>query len=370
MKHKILIHAPNLSTPGGKQTYFASLLNYFQNDIEFFFYGSQGKKESKLIVPMRLLQDYWRFYRILKKNNYDLVHLNPSLNLKSFFRDSIFALICVIAKVRMTVFWHGWQWEFEKKVVSKIVPWFKLTYGKADSMITLGKEFSDHLRTYGYDKAIYQVTTVADPIFFSQQNKHNTAHVNSIYIDKMSILFLSRIERVKGIYDALQCLQVLRKDYPGIELKVAGTGGELQLVKDYIIKENIEGVKLLGWVTGETKAKAFLESDIYLLPSYHGEGLPCSILEAMAIGLPVLTTDVGGIKDFFQDGNMGYLVKMKEPLDIADKVKLLINDPEKIKIIGNYNISYAKRRFTPEKVSAKLESIYSETISNKDGNLA
>ncbi len=363
MMHKILIHAPKLSTPGGKQTYFASLLNYFQNDIEFFFYGTQGKKESKLKMPLRLLRDYWQFYRILKRNNYSLVHLNPSLNLKSFFRDSVFALICVLAKVKMTVFWHGWQWDFEKKVVSRIIPWFKMTYGKADSMITLGKEFSHHLRTYDFEKPIYQVTTVADPLFFSQKNKYENDSQNPGSDRKLSLLFLSRIERVKGVYEALDSLKALRKNYANIELKIAGTGGELELVKAYIQKENIEGVELLGWVTGETKVKAFLEADIYLLPSYH-EGLPCSILEAMAIGLPVLSTDVGGIKDFFEDKKMGYLVKMKDPDDICEKLKLLINNPENIKIIGSYNMGYAQERFTPEHVGARLEHIYSQTIES------
>jgi len=364
MKHKILIHSPDLSTPGGKQTYFTSLRDYFQSDVEFFFYGARGKKESFLKVPFRLLKDYWEFYRLLKKNNYDLVHLNPSLNLKSFFRDSIFALICIMVKVKMVVFWHGWQWGFEKKVVRKILFWFKMTYGKANSMIILGKEFSDHLKTYDYKKPIHQVTTVADPMFFRSENKFDNHPLDTSSDKILSVLFLSRIERVKGIYEALDSIEMLRKDHPNIELRIAGTGGELEAVTEYIAKKNIQGVKLLGWITGESKVKAFMESDVYLLPSYHGEGLPCSILEAMATGLPVLSTDVGGIKDFFEDKKMGYLIKMKDPADITEKIKLLINDREKIKSMGIYNIGYAQKRFTPEQVSANLEHIYSETIAN------
>ena len=366
MRYKILIHSPDLLTPGGKQTYFASLKDYFQNEVDFFFYGARGNKESPLKVPFRLLKDYWKFYRTLKTNNYDLVHLNPSLNLKSFFRDSVFALICVAVNVKMIVFWHGWQWAFEKKVVRKILFWFKKTYGKADLMIVLGKEFGDHLRTYEYKKPIHQVTTVADSMFFKPEHKY-IDHSPSTSTNKISALFLSRIERVKGIYEAIDGLEILRKDYPNVELRIAGTGGELEAVKEYIKNKNIGGVKLLGWITGESKVRAFVESDIYLLPSYHGEGLPCSILEAMAIGLPILSTNVGGIKDFFEDGKMGYLVKMKDPVDICEKLKLLIDNREKIKNIGIYNIRYAQKRFTPEQVGARLENIYSAAIA---GNLA
>jgi len=364
MKNKILIHAPNLSTPGGKQTYFSSLLDHFESDIEFFFYGAQGKKESKFRVLTRLFQDYWKFYRQLKNNQYSLVHLNPSLNMKSFFRDSIFAAICAFTNTKMTVFWHGWQWAFEKKIVRKMLFWFRMTFGKADSMIILAKEFSDQLKEYGYKKPIHQVTTVADPIFFELESKYQQTQTENLKSKDLVFLFLSRIERVKGIYETLEAFEILQKEYPGICLKVAGTGGALEAAKKYVEEKQLDGIEFLGWITGEGKAKAFSESDVYLLPSYHGEGLPCSILEAMAVGLPVISTDVGGIKDFFEDKLMGHLVEMQNSSDLYEKLKLIVNNPQSIETIGKYNIEYAKNRFTPEKVGAELERIYSETILN------
>jgi len=362
MKYKILIHAPNLSTPGGKQTYFASLKDHFKNDIDFFFYGSQGKKESFLKMPFRVLRDYYKFYRLLRTNDYDLVHLNPSLNPKSFFRDSVFALICSLAKVKMTVFWHGWQWGFEKKVVARIVPWFRASYGRADSMIILGKEFGDQLKTYGFKNSIYQVTTVADPIFFKPENRIVHYSEGATPQNKLKVLFLSRIERVKGVYETIEAFESLKLHNPNIKLTIAGTGSELEAVKNHIKNKSINDIEFLGWITGDKKVEAFNTSDIYLLPSYHGEGLPCSILEAMAIGLPIITTNVGGIKDFFEEGIMGYLVKMKDSDDISHKLQLLINTPENMKTMGKYNLNYAEKRFTPEQVGARLEDIYSRTI--------
>ena len=365
MKNRILIHAPNLSTPGGKQTYFASLLDHFTSDIDFFFYGAQGKKEGKFKVLTRLFSDFWKFHQKLKENKYDLVHLNPSMNMKSFFRDSIFALICRITGTKMTIFWHGWQWEFEKKVTQRILPYFRATFGKADSMIVLGKEFADQLKSYGYKNPILPITTVADPIFFKLKNKFDNSDSKKVSKNEITLLFLSRIERVKGIYEALDSFEALQQSYTNIKLKIAGTGGELAAAEAYIIKRGIQNIELLGWITGEGKAKAFYESDIYLLPSYHGEGLPCSILEAMASGLAVISTDVGGIKDFFEDGKMGYLVPMKDPKKITEKLTLLLDNTDDIKTMGQYNISYAHNRFTPEKVSYELEKIYSNTIHIK-----
>ena len=119
MRKKILLHAPHLSTPGGKQTLYAALKDHFKNDVRFFIYGAQGKKESKLIFIKRMFSDYLKFYRQLRREKFDIVLLNPSLNRNSFFRDAIFAFLCRLSGTRMSVFWHGWNWGFEEKTVRK-----------------------------------------------------------------------------------------------------------------------------------------------------------------------------------------------------------------------------------------------------------
>ena len=78
MKFKILIHTPNLSTPGGKQNYYTALKDKFEQEVTYFYYGPQGKKENKFQTISRLLVDYRKFYRQLKQEKYDLVLLNPS----------------------------------------------------------------------------------------------------------------------------------------------------------------------------------------------------------------------------------------------------------------------------------------------------
>ncbi|MDH3648068.1 MAG: hypothetical protein OEQ53_00200 [Saprospiraceae bacterium] len=140
-EEKGIIHAPNLDTPGGKQSYFRSIENHFRNDITFFFYGAQGKKENVFSFFRRVIKDYRNFWRTVHRGDFDVVHLNPSLNLKSFFRDSIFVMICHWLKVKTIVFWRGWNANFERKVVRRILPFFRLTYGKSDAMILLAWEF-------------------------------------------------------------------------------------------------------------------------------------------------------------------------------------------------------------------------------------
>ncbi|MCO6486794.1 MAG: glycosyltransferase family 4 protein [Phaeodactylibacter sp.] len=362
MKRKVLIHAPNLSTPGGKQTYYAAVKGHFQDEVSFFFYGAQGQRESKLSTLGRLMQDYRQFYRRLKEERFDVVLLNPSLNLKSFFRDSLFALICFWLKAEFVVFWHGWQWEFEKKVVSRIVPFFRATFGRAGGMIVLAREFQDKIREYGYHKPVFLETTVVDDFIFDYgEVLADTQEEEAVSV----LLFLSRVEKVKGIYETIDSFHRLQGRHPNIVLNVAGTGSELETAKQYVAEKGIRNAHFLGWVTGEQKARLLYGSDIFLLASYHGEGMPCSLLEAMACGLSVVTTDAGGIKDFFQPRKMGLFVRPADTDDLERQLDELLSNPELLESTKAFNTWYAQERFRPELVAERLESIFEEVAAGR-----
>ncbi len=357
MKRKVLIHAPKLSTPGGKQTYYAAVKDHFEDEVSFFFYGGQGKKESKLSKVSRLIHDYRLFYSRLRKERYDLVLLNPSFNLKSFFRDSIFALICYLLGIKFVAFWHGWQWEFEKKIVRRITPFFRHTFGRASAMIVLAREFEDKIREYGYRRPVHLETTVVDDFIFDYGNMAGPREKQE---DAQVLLFLSRIEKVKGIYESIDSFQRIQARYPNTSLNIAGVGDELKAAKQYVIENGIRNVNFLGWITGEQKSQALYHADIYLLPSYHGEGMPCSLLEAMACGLSVVTTNAGGIKDFFLPGKMGLFVRPADTDDLERQLDTLLSDPDLMEKMRSFNASYALEHFRPKLVASRLERIFEQ----------
>ena len=363
MKRKVLIHAPNLSTPGGKQTYYTAVRPHFRDDVSFFFYGAQGRKESKVSTLLRMFKDYRQFYRHLKQGQFDMALLNPSLNLKSFFRDSIFALLCYWAGTKFVVFWRGWNWDFEKKVVSKILPFFNRTFGRADAMILLAREFETRVREYGYQKPTYLETTVVDNYIFNFDGEASPAKSTRPEDAETVLLFLARVEKVKGVYEAIDSFQRLQGKHPNAVLNIAGTGGELEAARKYVAGKRIRNVNFLGWITGEQKARALHDADVYLLASYHGEGMPNSLLEAMASGLSVITTDVGGIKDFFEPEKMGLFVKPADTGDLEKQMDRVLSDPGFLQQTSVYNAAYARKHFTPEIVSSRLGKIFKNTVS-------
>lgn len=146
-------------------------------------------------------------------------------------------------------------------------------------------------------------------------------------------------------------------------LLVAGDGSEAAAAQAYATREAIADVEFLGYVPGPAKREAFLRSHVYLFPSWHGEGMPNSLLEAMACGLAVVTRPVGGVPDVCLDGAMGRLIHTAEPEELAQAVGALGGEPERLATIAAGNQSFARERFLATRVAAHLEAIYQATAT-------
>jgi glycosyltransferase involved in cell wall biosynthesis len=91
--------------------------------------------------------------------------------------------------------------------------------------------------------------------------------------------------------------------------------------------------------------------------------MPSSVLEAMASGLPIVTRLVGGIRDFFEDGRMGYATDKLDANDYAELLLRLVRNPELCQRIGRYNQQFARRRFAAPVVAARLLAIYAQVAA-------
>lgn len=90
--------------------------------------------------------------------------------------------------------------------------------------------------------------------------------------------------------------------------------------------------------------------------------MPTVVLEAMAFGLPILTRNVGGLVDFFQNDKMGFITDSLEPKDFADAMVPYIKDKELARKVGAYNAQYAKEHFMASSVARQIENTIKETI--------
>ncbi len=343
---------------GGVTQYFKSLRRHWKHDVEYFTVGSREENEGAGKIALRMLRDTRSFVREIRRGGFDLVHLNPSLGPRAALRDAILLLAAKAMGKRVLVFVHGWEEGFENRLLrSRGLAGVVLS--RADGIVVLGSKFVPRLRGLGYRKKIF---VQAAPIDEELLDDARGATVRVGGDAKFTILFLARIEREKGIYEALEAYRILKGRYPFVRMIVAGDGPELESARGAC---DVEGVTFAGHVRGETKYGVFRRADAYLFPSYH-EGLPISVLEAMAYGLPVVASRVGGLPDFFLDGRMGFMTDSRDPERYAELMERLIADRGLAGEIGAFNRQYANEHFSGSRIAAGLEDIYRTILKDSD----
>jgi glycosyltransferase involved in cell wall biosynthesis len=353
---------PELSKPGGVANYYRVLRKELTRKHVYFTRGSRSGRFGPLSELVRILNDYARFCAELMRGRYNLVHINTSFGSYGVLRDAVFVLLAKAFGCKLLVFFRGWDRDYESRITGNRFSLFRM-FLSADGLIVLASEFRDRLREWGFQKKLFLETTVVDEIQFDSETLAVIRQKQRRARDGSTILFLARIEKDKGVLQAVKAFSLIQKKQPDLKLFIAGDGSYLDEVIAYIRDEGIQNVFLTGYVEGNDKRELMLESDIYIFPSHHGEGLPNSVLEAMSFGLPVITTLVGGIRDFFEDGKMGFATQDTSPDKLAALLDKLISDREKRKQISVYNFEYAHNRFMTTQVSDRLNAIYQEICS-------
>lgn len=328
--------------------------------MEPFIIGRR-EDEIRILTPFRLIFDYFRFAYVLLSNRPELVHLNPSLTFKSVWREAIFILIAKLFGVSVLVFFRGWKYEFIENPNRISFGLFRWIYGKVDQFIVLGEVFREELRQWFPRIPIEVETTTVDNKLVEGVRVEEAIELR-LNSGAVTLLFLSRIVREKGIFDLLEAYRRLRKSSRRYQLHIAGDGPDHEELRE--IADGIPGITFHGYVSGEAKKSCFMEAGVFCLPTYYGEGLPTVLLEAMAFGLPLVTTRVGGIPDVVEDGENGSFVSPRDPRGIVQAVTQLVDDQTSYKQISQRNAGLARQRFLAEKVAQRLRSIYDRILKD------
>jgi glycosyltransferase involved in cell wall biosynthesis len=359
---RILILIPGKDARGGIPVYYSALAPHFKLPVDFMERGARNWPErGNLFYELkRILRDYSRFVRAVNSGKYSLVLTNTSFSSLSIVRDGIYLIIARFYKLKTIVFFRGWDYDFAEKLKKKYFKIFKNVYFKSDAIIDLARKNIILLKNWGYTKQIYLETAVVDKNILERISRNQIE--NKYLKNGFNLLFLARIERTKGIYEALDTFFILKKKFPNLRMIVAGEGSEYHNVKKNIKKLKINKITFTGHIEGKQKADIFSSSDIYLFPSYN-EGMPSSLAEAMAFGLPVVTRNVGGISDFFVNGEYGYITDSKDPVILASLVELLIVNNKKTQSIALSNYNFAKELFYSDKVVVRIENILTNVLN-------
>jgi glycosyltransferase involved in cell wall biosynthesis len=168
----------------------------------------------------------------------------------------------------------------------------------------------------------------------------------------------------KGTWDILAAAAEVKSAVPGARFYFVGRG-EFRDLQQRALKAGVEeAVIFLGSVTDEEKLEALQRADVFLLPSY-GEGQPLSILEAMAAGLPVVSTTVGSIAEVIEDGANGFLI---QPGDVSALARAMIELGEDADLrlrMGKRNRQDARERFSAPRLWRELDGFWRQ-VTGRD----
>ena len=316
---RVLMIGPDRKVHGGVS---AVVNNYFQvgldRNVDLKYLGTMvdGSKARKLI------QAVWAYIRFLIFIPFfTILHVNMASD-ASYFRKKIFIDTAFFFRKKIIIHEHGGDFRdfYYLRLNEKQKNKLKKTLNKADKFIVLSEQWYDFFSCIVEEKKLIIMENgipLPEPIK-KDYHDHN-------------LLFLGRICKEKGIEELIKAVEHIREKIADVHLYLGGTFEDGDLKK--LITEKKEYITWLGWIGTDGKKEMFKKCSVFVLPSYF-EGQPISLMEAMAEGLSVIASEVGGIPQIIENRKQGILIQPKNERQLEDALVELLESRELRKDMG------------------------------------
>ena len=188
-------------------------------------------------------------------------------------------------------------------------------------------------------------------------------------------LLIARLLGDKGVRQYAEAARRIKQRHPEIEFQLAG---DIDSNPDTITREELDtwvkegSIDHLGWLNDVRPAIS--NCSVYVLPSYYREGTPRSVLEAMAMGRAVITTDAPGCRETVIEGDNGYLIPVRDVDSLEGAMQAFIDSPDLVRTMGRRSYEIAKNKYDVHKVNAvmlrsmEIHSLVSCSLKRKVAN--
>lgn len=347
---KVLMVGPDLSLHGGivsvVQGYLDGGLPEACDGFDYLGTGVGCSKLAKSFAFARALARY-----AMAMPSYDIVHLHISAR-GSYRRKSIMARMAHKAGKRVIL--HDHDGEFKKAFEESDDAYrrdVRETFGIADRVVVLSEEWRDYFAENVCDSGKIDVV-------------HNGVKVTAKSCSPCSrhdVLFLGRLDARKSPDVLLRASRDVLSCFPDTKI-VFGGDGEVEKNKQLAAELDIaDRCEFLGWVTGDEREALFERAAVYCLPSKN-EGMPMSVLEAMARGIPTIATSVGGIPQVIRDGVNGYLMPVDDESKLSGLLCTLMGSEDLRLSIGRAGRSTISGRFNVKRNVDAIVQLYKELV--------
>lgn len=342
---KVLFVGPDLNAQGG----IASVLRSYSHCVVPFHYMRSNSAKGTLFGIIALIMLLLRLPYFKWVKDVRIVHIHGASG-KSFVRKTLIIKWAKVLGYKVVFHNHGGFFGdyVEKRGREKI----RNVLIQCDAIVALSNSWKEYFeQTFGFEN-VFVINNIVFPPTESASEIKKTTHS-----EPLKLLFMGLVCDNKGIFDLLDVVAKRKKNLEGkLEVYVGGLG-EVERMNKLITENRLENiVKPCGWVAGSQKESLLVNCDVCVLPSYI-EGVPISILEAMANGKAVIASSVGGIPELVENGKTGILHTPGDKEAIYNAIIYFLENPLALTTFGRA----AKEKvapYYPQQVAQELEKMY------------
>jgi glycosyltransferase involved in cell wall biosynthesis len=350
----VMLLGPSLDAVSGvsthlNQLYRSSLSRDFH--LVHFQVGSEGRGESAPGKLVRLLTSPFQFAVSLLRKRPDIVHVNTSMEQKSYWRDIVYVFIAKLMGKQVVYQVHGGALPEDffgnRPLLTGLL---RKVLRSADKVVLLAQT---ELRAYRHFDEALPLAVIPNAIDIADDPQGKRMHARPLLL-----VYVGRLAESKGLFELLAALAMVRSAGVTATLKIAGSGpAEVSLRARAAELGLQDAVSFLGPVFGKEKDQLWKCADVFGFPTHH-EGLPYALLESMAARTPALVCPVGAIPDVMQDGVHGFFVALRDPQALAQAILRLDGDRALLQSMGQACRLRIESQYSLERLAQDFRDTY------------
>jgi len=232
-------------------------------------------------------------------------------------------------------------------------------YRNVDLFISTSLFQKSKLIEMGFNKEMVYLPNFIDIQKFRQ---FNTAVESESAKNNRYIIYIGRLSSEKGLFTLLEAAKLISRGNKEIEIKMSGDGPIREKLQEKVKAEKINNVRFLGYIKHEDLCQEIKNSLAVVLPSECYENNPVSVMEAFAMGVPLIGARIGGIPELVRNNETGLTFEPGDSKDLASKIEYMANNPDEAAEMGEKARAFVEQELNAEKHYQKLMEIYKRVI--------
>lgn len=356
--HRVVLLGPSRDAVSGVSTHLNQLFESSLVDdyrLLHFQVGSEGRKETRGRRMLRIVGDPLALTLLLRRERPDIVHVNTSLEPRSYWRDIVYVMVAKLMGCKVVYQVHGGALPLEFfRGNQPLTALLRRVLETVDRVVLLAQAEVAAYRSFA---PLARVEIVPNAI--NTKEMVLRAEGRDSY-EPLHLIYVGRLAATKGIFEIIEALAILKRRGHRLKLSIVGGGPEELTLREAVERSGVaQMVEFRGPLFGEEKNALWRAAHVFVFPTYHREGLPYALLEGMASGAVPVVSPVGAIPDVMQDGVHGLFVPAKNPVVLAEAIACLDVDRSRLQLMAKAGQERIRTYYTIDRLSDDFNRLYS-----------